>query len=345
MFANDHKAHGYILFKVLFLQCNHQKQVMRKLCGIVLLMSAVSQGFAQPGVPIDTLETPEGKMFIYANRTWEYEKDRNFDGILCPDIHEVVTTDTNFQYQSFWKNDVTITCTTNEVENMGDTLWLCTMDSTHQDGVIPFDGRVTSRYGYRKGRNHNGIDIDLETGDTIVSAWDGKVRYAQMHEKGFGNLVIIRHYNGLETYYAHNSKILVAPNQVVKAGEPISLGGNTGRSTGSHLHFEVRFYDNPINPEHLFNFKEKFVDDNLLVHSGIFRPGSSKHHSSSSGHVGGGSSTYKVDKNARTHKVRSGDSLYAIALKYGTSVGQLCRMNNMKETDILQIGQTIRVKP
>ncbi|MEX1000500.1 MAG: M23 family metallopeptidase [Crocinitomicaceae bacterium] len=301
--------------------------------------------FAQPGVPIDTIDTEEGKMFIYANRTWEYEKDLNFDGVLCPGIHELVTTDTNFLYKSYWNTDVTITCTSNEVENMQDTLWLCTIDTVHNGYAIPFEGRITSRFGYRRGRNHNGIDIDLETGDTIKSAFDGKIRYAQMHEKGFGNLVIIRHYNGLETYYAHCSKLLVAPNQEVKAGDPIALGGNTGRSTGDHLHFEVRFYDNPINPEHLFNFEEKYVDDNLLVHSGIFMPGASKHHTSSSGHSGGGQSTYKIDKDARTHKVRSGDSLFGIALKYGTTVDKICHLNRMKDTDILQIGQVLKVKP
>ena len=317
---------------------------MKKLVGIVLFIVCSFSSFAQPGMPIDTLDTPDGKMFIYANRTWEYEKDRNFDGVLCPDIDELVKTDTNFLYKSFWRTDAVITCTTNEVENMQDTLWLCTIDTSHNGSAIPFDGRITSRYGWRHGRNHNGIDIDLETGDTVLAAFDGVVRYAQMHEGGFGNLVIIRHYNGLETYYAHNSKLLVAPFQEVKAGEPISLGGNTGRSTGSHLHFEVRFYDNPINPENLFNFEDKYVDDNLLVHSGIFRPGSSRH-SSSGSNTGGISSSHSIDKSARTHKVRSGDSLYGISLKYGVSLGQIYRMNNLNENSILQIGQTIRVKP
>ena len=315
---------------------------------VILLVFIVVgvMSFAQPGIPMDTIDTPEGRMFIYANRTWEYEHDRDFDGIMCPGIEDVVANDSSMQFRQYWKTDVTITCTTNEVENMGDTVWLCTVDTTHNGYAIPFKGRITSRFGYRHGRNHNGIDIDLVTGDTIVAAFDGKVRYAQLHERGFGNLVIIRHYNGLETYYAHCSELLVAPNQEVKAGEPIALGGNTGRSTGDHLHFEVRFYDNPINPEHLFNFEEEYVDDNLLVHRGIFVPGSSKYDSSSSGdNTGGGTSTYSVDKNSRTHKVRSGDSLYGIALKYGTTVSKLCQLNGLKETDILQIGQVLRVKP
>jgi murein DD-endopeptidase MepM/ murein hydrolase activator NlpD len=187
------------------------------------------------------------------------------------------------------------------------------------------------------------VDIDLETGDTIYAAFDGKIRYAQYHDNGFGNLVVIRHYNGLETYYAHCSKLLVAPNQDVKAGDPIGLGGNTGHSTGSHLHFEVRFYDNPIDPELIFDFKEKVVQDNLFVHSGVFQPNSSSsvHHSGSSS---SSSSSSSVDRDARTYKVRSGDSLWIIANRYGTTVSNLCKLNGLRETDVLQIGQVIRLK-
>ena len=123
------------------------------------------------------------------------------------------------------------------------------VDDIHKDFDCPVQGIVTSRYGYRKGRYHNGIDLNLRTGDTVKAAFSGRVRYAKWNDGGFGNLVIIRHHNGLETFYAHLSKHLVAPDQEVKAGEPIGLGGNTGRSFGAHLHFEVRFYDAPMNPE------------------------------------------------------------------------------------------------
>ncbi len=286
--------------------------------------------------PIDTLETAEGTMLIYSDRTWEYLHEQNFDGVMCPTIDALVTTDTNFLYKSYWKTDATITCTSNDVSAMKDTIWVCTIDTAHTDFAIPFQGRITSRYGRRHGRNHNGIDIDLETGDTIYAAFDGKIRYAQFHERGFGNLVIIRHFNGLETYYGHASKLLVSPWQDVKAGDPIALGGNTGRSTGSHLHFEIRFYDNPINPELVFDFEQNLVNPNLFVHSGIFRPGSSSSSSSSS------SRTY--DKTSSTHKVRSGDTLGKIAGIYGTTVSKLCRLNNMKETDIIHIGQVLKVK-
>ena len=312
---------------------------MKRLLFISALTIASLTSFSQvpEGEPIDTLETEHGRMFIYSNRTWAYEQDLYFDGVMNDAIHQMVEEDTTYAFESKWNHDMTITCTTNDVSEMQDTIWLCVLDSGFLEYKIPFEGRITSRYGWRRGRNHNGIDIDLETGDTIRAAFDGKIRYSQFHDRGFGNLLIIRHYNGLETYYGHCSKLLVAPDQEVKAGDPIGLGGNTGRSTGSHLHFEVRFYDNPINPEIIFDFKEKRVKDNLLVHRGIFRPGSS---SSSVSH----SSSYSVDKSSSTHKVRSGDTLGKIAGMYGTSVSKLCSLNKMKDTDILHIGQVLRVK-
>lgn len=117
--------------------------------------------------------------------------------------------------------------------------------------VMPIQGVKTSSYGWRPrfGRMHRGVDINLNVGDTIVAAFDGKVRLTKYERKGYGYYVVIRHDNGLETVYGHLSRFLVKPNQVVRAGEPIALGGNTGRSTGPHLHFETRFLGLAVNPE------------------------------------------------------------------------------------------------
>lgn len=314
-------------------------KTLLRISAVLLLLSGV-QGFAQqPYEPIDTVETDLGTLLIYPNRYWEYIEERDFDGVLCPEVHDLVSTDTNYLYKAPWRCDVTITTTTNEVSEMVDTLWLCTVDTVHTGYCVPFKGRITSRYGIRHGRNHNGIDIDLETGDTIYAAFDGKIRYSQYHERGFGNLIIIRHYNGLETYYGHCSKLFVSANQDIKAGDPIGLGGNTGRSTGSHLHFEIRFYDNPINPELVFDFENQtLAEQNLLLFAGIFDHSSSKKKSSSS------SKSYSVDKNSKVHKVRSGDTLGKIAGMYGTSVTKLCKLNGMESTDIIHIGQSIKVQ-
>lgn len=130
-----------------------------------------------------------------------------------------------------------------------------------KDFSMPIErGYITSEYGYRATfkRNHYGIDIKAYVGDTIRAAFSGKVRVVQTHS-GYGKLVIIRHYNGMETIYAHLSKQIVKPNEIVKSGQPIGLAGNTGRSTGTHLHFETRFCGVPINPLEIFSFKDKDV--------------------------------------------------------------------------------------
>jgi murein DD-endopeptidase MepM/ murein hydrolase activator NlpD len=122
---------------------------------------------------------------------------------------------------------------------------------------------ITSNFGRRWGRNHNGIDIKAYLGDTIYAAFGGKVRVVKNDPRGYGNVIVIRHWNGLETVYGHLSKQIVKPNEIVKVGQPIGLAGNTGRSTGTHLHFETRFCGIPINPLEIFSFKDKDVTDDF----------------------------------------------------------------------------------
>lgn len=123
--------------------------------------------------------------------------------------------------------------------------------------VMPVPGHVTSAYGYRPRfkRVHKGTDLKLNSNDTVVAAFEGKVRVVNYEARGYGNYVIIRHPNGLETVYGHLNKQLVKEDQIVKAGQPIGLGGSTGRSTGPHLHFETRFMGYPINPSAIFDFE------------------------------------------------------------------------------------------
>jgi hypothetical protein len=182
-------------------------------------------------------------------------------------VHSILNQDLGLNFTQTWSNDVCFTSGKhNDMTKLNDTLWLCVLDEAHATYRAPVDGIVTSRYGYRHGRHHSGIDLDLETGDTVRSCWAGKVRYAKYNDGGFGNLVIVRHYNGLETLYAHLSKLIVAPDQEVKAGDVLGLGGNTGRSYGSHLHFEVRFYDAAINPEEVIDFDKK-INPNECVYN------------------------------------------------------------------------------
>ena len=118
---------------------------------------------------------------------------------------------------------------------------------------------ITSNFGRRWNRNHNGVDIKAYLGDTIYSAFGGKVRVVKNDPRGYGNVIVIRHWNGLETVYGHLSKQIVKVNEIVEPGQTIGLAGNTGRSTGTHLHFETRFCGLPINPLEIFSFKDKDV--------------------------------------------------------------------------------------
>lgn len=195
----------------------------------------------------------------------------------------------------------------------------------------PIDGSVTSPFGMRRYRYHYGTDINLNTGDTVVTAFDGRIRMARYHN-GYGNMVVVRHDNGLETVYGHFSKILVDTNQYVKAGDPIGLGGNTGRSYGSHLHFEVRYLGVPVNPEMVVDFTSgKLLDDTIKL--------SSKYFSYLRTVSGSGSPAL-----AKYHKVKQGDCLSAIAHKHGTSVSRLCQMNNISRTTTLRIGRSLRIR-
>ena len=191
--------------------------------------------------------------------------------------------------------------------------------------------KITSPFGPRWRRMHNGLDLKVNIGDTIVAAFDGKVRIVKYESRGYGKYVVIRHDNGLETVYGHLSKQLVEENQLVKAGEVIGLGGNTGRSTGSHLHFETRFLGIAINPIYMFDFpKQDIVADTYTFR----RTQGSKR--------AGSHDTQVADGTIRYHKVKSGDTLSRIAKLRGVSVSTLCKLNRIKPTTTLRIGQVLR---
>ena len=190
--------------------------------------------------------------------------------------------------------------------------------------------RITSKYGPRRRRMHKGIDLKVLKGDTIRAAFNGKVRIKAFERRGYGYYVVLRHPNGLETIYGHLSKILVEENQIVRAGETIGLGGNTGRSTGSHLHFETRFLGQAINPAEIIDFENGVPhQDTYVFHNVKINGRRSNIYTSSSDRL-----VY--------HRVKSGDTLGKIARIYGTSVNELCRLNGLKSTSVLRIGQSIR---
>ena len=206
---------------------------------------------------------------------------------------------------------------------------------------------ITSGFAFRGYRWHYGMDLDLETGDSVKSAFDGVVRISAWDGGGYGNYILVRHYNGLETIYGHLSKALVSVGTFVKAGQLIGYGGSTGRSTGSHLHFEVRYQGNPINPALMYDFPDyKLRKDNFTITSALFNYysraiGRSRSRSSSS-RSSGGSGRPSRARQVVSHKVRSGDTLSDVAEKYGVRVSTLKKLNPGVKT--LQPGKKLRIK-
>lgn len=225
-----------------------------------------------------------------------------------------------------------------------DTTIIVLCDNKTNFYVHPIKGRINSEYGYRKRRYHYGIDIDLDIGDSVKSAFDGMVRIAKYH-KGYGNVVVVRHFNGLETVYGHLSGSRVRENQLVKAGTLLGYGGSTGRSTGPHLHFEIRYLGTPMNPRKVVDF-EKFqlYCDTLYITNRTFEKGRSTTHyvKSSTSQKTSGTSSYKGKGNY--HYVKKGETLGAIAGKYHTSLSNIYRLNGLSSKSVLQIGQKIRVR-
>ncbi len=210
--------------------------------------------------------------------------------------------------------------------------------------AIPHHGKVTSNYGYRKRfrRMHKGIDIGIRSNDTIYAAFDGKVRLTNYERRGYGYYIIIRHTNDLETVYGHLNKFLVKPDQFVKAGEPIALGGSTGRSTGPHLHFETRYMGYAINPAAIFDFANKTTHTDTYTFTKSTYTQSRNYSPSNTQQA----NTYRASDNAsrKTYTVRKGDTLSTIARKNGISLTRLCRLNGMKKTDMIRPGQKLKIK-
>ncbi|MCQ2218994.1 MAG: peptidoglycan DD-metalloendopeptidase family protein [Paludibacteraceae bacterium] len=198
--------------------------------------------------------------------------------------------------------------------------------------VHPDENVVTSEYGPRWGHFHAGIDIRLNTGDSVKCAFNGKVRIARANKayrrKGYGYYVVVRHENGLETLYGHMSKVLVKPDQIVRAGDVLGLGGSTGRSTGPHLHFETRFMGNAINPREMIDFENYVILDDCYV---ITRKESFKELRD------------YINCPARFYTIKKGDTLGKIARRHHTTVSRLCKLNKIKSTTTLRLGKRIRV--
>lgn len=306
-----------------------------------------SKGIGTPYA--DTLDTgnPAVKVLLYSDHTWRFVKDP-----------VMVAKDSVFLEN--W-DTVNINPYREMEGNLPDfiTIWVADTLDTY---CCPNKTNPSSKFGYRHGRRHQGIDLPYPTKTPVYAAFDGKVRVSRYH-KGYGNLIILRHQNGLETFYAHLHESKVNSGDWVSAGDVIGLGGSTGRSSGPHLHFEVRYRGYAIDPAWLIDFPNGQLRHRLLkIRKWYFNP-STRYIQNVDDEdeifIADEADRVAAEEQAKKeaaareaaeraamkyHTVRSGDTLSGIAAKYHTSVNTLCRLNNIKPTTILQIGKKLRVR-
>ncbi len=223
-----------------------------------------------------------------------------------------------------------------DIRHMEQSVFICLRDEANGEYFhwpTPISARPSSHFGPRRRRFHYGLDLAQPTGDPIYAAFNGTVRISK-YNRTYGHLVIIHHNNGLETYYAHMSKRYVQPGQQVKAGDVIGLCGNTGRSYGSHLHFEIRYQGNAINPEHVIDCAtHDLISDHLTLTPASFRKvGAPASRTSGSGGSSNG-----------WYRVRRGDTLEKIARRHGTTVKRICQLNGISQNKVLHPGDRLRV--
>ena len=287
-------------------------------------------------VPVDTLNTGDRfqKVVLFDNGTWLYY---NLDK---PEIPDSLDDDHWITEQVHSYNDIAL-------KDLPEEVVLTLVDSIH-GFCIPHPGYVTSRFKFRKKRPHKGVDIGLNKGDAIYAAFDGVVRAALPTHMtgGYGNVLVIRHLNGLETYYGHLSSYIVESGDIVRSGELIGYGGSTGRSTGPHLHFETRYMGQAFDPERIFDFDRGTLRGETFILK--------KHYFSINSHQGmtdqqsvSASKKKPVDASggsAKYYTVKKGDTLSRIAKRNNTTVKKLCQLNGIRESKVLRVGQRLRVK-
>lgn len=327
------------------------------LCGPLCGQRKTYELESLPQIPMDTIDTdrPNVKIITYTNNTWRY---------LYADYSQRANQKV---FQEHWVTNGVFAYRDVNIADVPESMEIELIQKLN-DYHPPVLGRVSSRYGPRGRGMHKGIDIGLPVGEPIYATFEGKVRYARYNSGGYGYLVILRHPNGLETYYGHLCKLNVEVNDYVVAGQVIGYGGNTGRSRGPHLHYEVRYADLTFDPERIIDFSTGDLKYHTFVlERGYFNVSSKLTEALEEDDDMDGIFTDKngepltseeivtnLEKAAAKprptvndaiyYKVKSGDNLYRIAEKYGTTVGAICRLNGIKSSTTLRIGQRLRVK-
>ena len=315
----------------------------------LLLLLLLFTFFANAQRANDSLSRPTKHPFVQKDNDQKYS----------PDDMRFIPSD--FLYDHNWDN-TNVSAHRVDLSNKKDTTFIV-FNKTDSGFHFPYKGKLISPFGFRGRQLHTGLDIKLNAKDTVVCAFDGVVRMAKKYG-GYGNVVVVRHYNGLETLYGHLSKINVVVNQKVKAGELIGLGGRTGRATTNHLHFESRFLGEAFNPLSFLDLETfKLKTDTLLLTSLNFRNyyrsvNALKNKSKNLKTKKGKTSKTVTAKNTDTTKtkakskktkssgytIKSGDNLSSIAKNNHTSVEKICKLNNISKDKALKVGTNLKVK-
>lgn len=278
----------------------------------------------------DTLDTsdPRIKIVLNSNGTWKYIKDWSAgtpDDIFSESWVENSVASYNIPHAQ-----------------LPDRMTVPLVDSVSRF-ACPYTTKVFSPFGIRHRRRHQGVDLPLKKGDPVYAAFDGRVR-ASMWSKGYGNLVIIRHGNGLETTYGHLSERKVNAGDWVSAGDVVGLGGSTGRSTGPHLHFETRYKGYAFDPQWIIDFEKAELRQSVFVLKRRYLSEYSKYVPESEDVEEEILAAEEKERAAVYHKVVSGDTLSGIALKYHTSVAAICKLNGITTKTTLRLGRSLQVK-
>ena len=294
------------------------------------------------GAAVDTLDVGDRRIRIVLrdDNTWFLIK--NVEALAGDEL-----------FTSCWNEHVVNPYTKEPFDSIRYRTTICLVDSVSHF-VSPTKGKVFSKFGIRRGRAHTGCDIPYPTGTPVYCAFDGRVRLAERH-RGYGNLIIVRHENGLETFYGHLSRIDVKAGDWVHAGDLIGLGGSTGRSSGPHLHFETRYHGHAFDPQWIIDFESGTLRKNVFVLRRSYLSAHSKYVPQS---IDEEEEIYMTEEQIRAeeeriakeraamkyHTIRSGDTLSGIARKYGTTVSHICSLNSgLTPNTVLSIGRKIRV--
>lgn len=292
---------------------------------------------------IDTLPTavPGVNVLLYNDNTWHFSKSDEYIA-----SHEVFT--------EAWNETATNPYQV-KLDSIPETWAVWLVDSLSEYHTPTTATRITSNYGFRHGRYHLGIDLGMPVGTPLYAMFDGKVRVATtMH--GYGKIMILRHSNGLETFYGHMSEFKKKPGDVVHAGDIIGYSGNTGRSTGPHLHLEARYKGFALDPLRIVDFSTGNLKQRIMVlKRRYFSPASTydqnfdEEFALMEDDAKALEAKRKADEEAARramvyHRIRNGENLGSIARKYHTTVNAICRLNGIKNPNAISAGRTIRVR-